>query len=715
MTEKEELLNAKIPGEETGIEIKRSFCDICTPGMHCGMNVYVKNGQVLKVEGTPGYPTNNGKLCVKGASNRQYLYRKNRLQTPLRRVGARGEGAFEPVSWEEAYRIIAERLNSIKAEDGPESVAWYTGYTKWFRPWLHRMAYSFGSLNYGTESSVCNTASVMSWRAIAGRQFRPDLVRNSDLFIGWGCNTTIGGTYTQARGLMALRERGGKVVIIDPRNTPTNQKLADIHLKIHPGTDGALAWGLACAMLENNWYDEKFVEQYVHGFEQYKSYAEQFTVAKAASITGIPEKQIYEVAELYGKAKNVSTYIPSAAITHHINGFNSARAIISLQVITGQVDKAGSEVPIYPDLVYADSGFRTMQGEFIESVRPKNSKPPIGQGKFPLWDALVDEFQATDLARQIKEGTPYPVKALMAFGMNHRMFPQPDAVLEALNHLDFLVATDIVMTETCRFADIVLPVCTSMERSELKAYSGGFLTCTEPCILPLYESKPDTQILCELAQYLDMNDELMASGYEETMKYLISNLSVSLDELRTAELPLRMKEFCPYKPGTLRAAGFETPTGKLELWSEAVAKAAESNPTLNPLPVWEEGFDNAPAEEFPMTLIGGARLPNALHTRLHDLSWTRSLRKVASADIHPQDAKRLGLEEGDRVKIVSSQGEIEVGVHLTAAGSPGDVYMYHGYPEADVNDLIPAGHLDPYTGFPGYNQVRCALKKVGAK
>ena len=126
MTELEKKIRAKIPGPDTGIEIRHSICDICTPGAHCGLDVYVKDSKILKVEGTKGFPGSNGKLCTKGASNRQYVYRKNRLKYPMRRTGPRGSGQFERITWEEAYTEIAARLNAIKAEYGPESVAWYT-------------------------------------------------------------------------------------------------------------------------------------------------------------------------------------------------------------------------------------------------------------------------------------------------------------------------------------------------------------------------------------------------------------------------------------------------------------------------------------------------------------------------------------------------------------------------------------------------------------
>ena len=714
MTEKERLIKGKIPGSQSGIEVRHTLCDICT-GIHCGLDAYVKDGKVIKVEGTEGYPGSNGKLCTKGASNRQYLYRRNRIKTPLRRIGKRGEGRFEEITWDEAYREIAERLNGLKRQYGAECVAWYTGYSKWYRAWLHRLTHSFGSLNYGAESSVCHTATIMAWQAVAGRFFYSDISNNSDLFIGWACNTMVN-SYQEARALIDFKKRGGRVVIIDSRDTPTSQKLADIHLKIHPGTDGALAWGIAHLLIENNWYDAGFVRDYVHGFDEYRQYAKQFTPEKTAGITGITVPQLEEVARLYGAAERVSTYIPSAAIAHNINGFNTLRAIISLQAVTGNIDREGGELPTFPSLCYASTGFPTMQDEFVDSKRPKTCRPKIAAGKFPVWDALTDEFQIADLPRQIHEGTPYPVKAVVAFGMNHRMVPQPGRFLAAMDELDFFVATDVIMTESCRHADIVLPACTSMERKELKGYGGGYLTCTQQCVRPLYQSKPDTEIMCELSRYLGLDDPLMAAGYEETMRYFISNLSVSLEELEQAALPLKMKEYTPYKPGSFLKKGFETPSGKIELWSELIADVNGGREELNPLPVWTSGSENLQDGKFPLTVMIGSRLPHVIHSRIHEeMSWPRSFRKYPMADIHPDDAARRDIKEGDWIYLSSPAGKIRVKAHITAAGLQGDVYMFHGYSEADANELVPAERLDPYTGFPGFKQVCCEIQKAGGK
>ena len=423
MTELEKKIRSKIPGPDTGIEIRHSICDICTPGAHCGLDVYVKDGEILKVEGTKGFPGSNGKLCAKGACNRQYVYRENRLKYPIRRTGPRGSGQFERITWEEAYTEIAARLNAIKAEYGPESVAWYTGYSKWYRPWLHRMAHSFGSLNYGTESSSCHCATEMAWKTVAGRECRPDLA-NAKVYIGWGCNTMVS-SYTKAQGLCAFRERGGKVIIIDPRVTPTSEKLADIHLRLRPGADGALALGMASLIISNHWYDAEYVKKFVHGFAEFAAYVKQFTPERTSALTGVPTEQLRAATELYARNCPASIYTPAATITHHTNGYNNMRAILSLQVLLGQIDRVGGQIPSHTSYVYADCGFDTMEDHFVYDVKPQNCKPKIGAERFPVWNALIPEFQAMDMARQIREGTPYSLKALMAFGMNNRMFPQP--------------------------------------------------------------------------------------------------------------------------------------------------------------------------------------------------------------------------------------------------------------------------------------------------
>ena len=276
----------KIPGAESGIEIRHSVCDICTPRMHCGLDVYVKDGKVINVEGTPDHPQNKGKLCTKGLGSRQYLYREDRILTPLRRVGERGEGRFEPISWDEAIDTIAEKLLSAREEYGAHRGAFYSGYSKWYRFMFRRFAGDYGSQNYGTESSSCFTSGLMAWQLTSGYAMRADLGK-TNLFIGWGANSYFS-RYPMIGSMENGKKRGMKILIIDPRITPTTRRLADLHLRPHLGTDGALALAIAHVLIENDWIDRAYIDRYVHGFEEYAAYVREFTPEKGEELTGVP-------------------------------------------------------------------------------------------------------------------------------------------------------------------------------------------------------------------------------------------------------------------------------------------------------------------------------------------------------------------------------------------------------------------------------------------
>lgn len=229
MDNREQLTKCKIACAETGIEIHHTLCAICSPSYNCGVNAYVKNGKLLKVEGTDEHPRNHGILCTKGQSNRQFIYRKDRLTTPLRRTGERGEGKFEPITWDEAYAEITEKLTAIKNESGADSVVFFGGYNKWYRPWLRRFAHSFGSMNYGTESSSCMTSQWIAWKSGAGMTMSPDF-GSADLILGWAFNPYYSG-HLLAEKLNRFKAAGKKFIIVDPRITPAVEKLADIHLR----------------------------------------------------------------------------------------------------------------------------------------------------------------------------------------------------------------------------------------------------------------------------------------------------------------------------------------------------------------------------------------------------------------------------------------------------------------------------------------------------
>ena len=704
MATPEENLRAKIPGTDTGITKRNSVCDICAPGPHCGITGYVKDGKLIKVEGTREHPTNRGLLCPKGLATRQYVYRKDRVLTPLRRVGARGEGKFEPITWEEAWGEIVPRLQAVKARYGPSSVAFYSGYNKWYRPFLQRLCYSFGSVNYGTESSSCFTSTIMSWRLATGADFAaPDLGR-AGIFLGW-CYNAYYAQYLMAGGVERARQRGMKVIIVDPRITPAVEKQCDLHLRIKPGTDCALALGLARELIVNDWVDHDYIAQNVYGYEAYRDYVMDFTPQRVERLTDVPAQQLRLAARMIHENMPLAINQSGAAMVHHTNGMQTHRAIMALSALMGTYDRPGGMIPAPLTYAHSMAGFETLDHAFPLEKYPKNAPRPVGAQRFPLWDKVIGEMQGNDLARQIREGTPYPVKALWAHGMNFRMFNGDLELEEALKQLDFFVDIDLFLTDSAKLADIVLPCCSSLERGEFKVFGGGFGQYTQPVIAPLGQSRPDDEIIVELANRLELEDDLLRSGSENCVRYMLRNTPIDLDFLKAhSQLPQKLEGVEKIPVGH---HGFGTPTGKFELWSTVI----EPFEGLDPLPTWRDSIDGADPQTYPFRLVAGARLPHALHSRLHDVPWLRSLRPEPTADLNDQDARRLGISPGDTIRLATEVGAITVKANPTRTVKPGTVFMYHGYREADVNSIIPPGHNDPYSGFPGYRSVRCSVQR----
>lgn len=699
------LIKAKIPCKETGIEIKKTLCDICSPGIHCGIDAYVKDGKVIKIEGTKEHPMNRGLLCTKGLCNREYMYREDRIKTPLKRIGKRGEGKFKPISWEEAYSEIGGKLNKIKDEYGAKHVAFFTGYGKWYRPFLQRFASSFGSPNYGTESSSCSTSAQMAGNVATGRNFTMQDMENANTYLGWGFNPYYS-KFLNSVNLSKLKEKGLKFIIVDPRITPTTQKIADLHLRVKPGTDGVLALGMANLFIEKDLIDKEYIEKHVHGFDEYKEYVKLFDLDTVNKITGVSKDDIVKAVEMLSKGPfciNES----AAPVVHHQNGFQNYRAMMSLSAITGNYDKIGGNIPKQDYFAGKVGGFQTLEKEFVKEVLPKNINERIGGERFPLWNEMVNQFQAMDLTRQIEEKTPYEIKALFCHGINARMFPNSGRLFNALNTVDFFVNIDLFMTDASKYADILLPACTSFEREECKSYPGGYITYTKKVIDTLYDSKSDVEILSELANVMDIEDDFLKAGYEASIRHMFKGTCVDVDELKESDLPLKCKDFKSYEVGSYTMEGYDTSTSKFELKSTIIEKYKDFG--LDALPTYKEFNDDI--DEYNYLLTSGARIPNALHSRLHDVKLSRILKNEASCDISSLDAKDLGIKNGDYIKITTKIGSLNVKVNVTDRVLYKNIHMYHGYREVDVNSII-CDNFDPYSGFPAYRSCKCKIEKV---
>jgi anaerobic selenocysteine-containing dehydrogenase len=408
----------------------------------------------------------------------------------------------------------------------------------------------------------------------------------------------------------------------------------------------------------------------------------------------------------------------------------NSRAVFALIGLTGNFDVAGGNKPARPSwLEIAGAGFVTRQHEF-ELPRSWDDLPPrVGAGRFPVWAELVDQAQAMDLPRQIRTGDPYPLRALVAFGLNHRMFPGPDKFLEAIQQLDFICDVDLFATDASRYADIVLPACSSVERSEVRCYPEKYVTLTEPAIAPLGEARSDTDIVFDLARRLGLDDPLLnpaldgaadpAATFASAVDWIFEPSGMTMAELakHPGGMPVRDPLATPDRQYLER--GFPTPSGKMELVSSVLERlgpqiGADALPTWRP-PGQSAASAPEPARDYPFILNSGSRLPMFIHSRTYRLSWTRGLRPRPAADINPVDARALGVAQDEEIDLTSPSGSIRVLANLTELAQPGVVHMYHGHPEADVNLLLDPDELDPISGFPAYRSALCRIDKVRAE
>jgi len=702
------LRNEKSSGPSAGIEVRPTICSICNPGSHCGVDAYVKNGRIIKVKGS--VETHNaGTLCVKGAAGRQYVYHPDRLTTPLIRAGERGEGRFEPVSWKEALDLVSRRLTAIKAETGPESVFFYAGYPKWMRPFLKRLAHSFGSPNYASESSTCHTAVKLAAILNYGEDASPQVERAKCLLV-WSRNPFYSNP-PRSKAILAARKKGVKIIEVGPLITPLTRH-ADIHLRIRPGTSGALALSMAHVIIEEDLLDRDFINRWTLGFDAYRKLTRGFGPDVAQKITGVPAELIVRAARLFAGSKPAAIMSGASPTVHHTNGLQNQRAINALIGLTGNFDIPGGNHAFPSDYLYIANGVKTREERFKQSRPWGEMAPRVGQDQHPVWCRFIPEAHAMMLPFQIRSQKPYPIRAMLAFGLNYRMWPGSDFAMESFKKLDFLVDVDLFMTDTAKLADVVLPACSSYERSELKFYPEKRIRWTRPAIKPLGRSRSDADIIFDLAETLAPDDDLLRQGYEASVDWILEPSGFKLADLKKYPHGLTVADVSipPYRK--YEKAGFKTPSGKMEFTSLVLAEHG-----LDSLPVYREPklspvSTPEKAKDFPLILTTGARLPFFIHSRMFRIPRLLGFQPDPMVDINPLDARERGLNQGDWALLSTDRGAVRVRANLTETVLPGVVSMYHGRPEADVNLLIDPDDRDPISGFPAFKSLLCEVKKA---
>lgn len=698
----EELLKARIPGEETGIEVKTGICGFC--GGKCFVDVYCKDGKVVKIEGNNTMPGANGRICVKGAAMKQALYNPKRLLYPMKRVGERGEGKFERISWDEAFTTIADKLNESKAKYGADSTLFYVGHPKWFRYQLTQLANEHGSCNVGSESSTCAYAIMLATQCNFGpgmRMMMPDM-RRCKVLVAWAANSLHTNPIMQTNNLLKNRERGMKLIVVDPRCTPTTE-MADIHLRPLPGTDGALALGIARVIISENLQNQEYIDKYTEGYEAYKEYVMQFTPEVVEELTGVPKEDMIAAAHMMAENAPFPIMTTASPLVHNINGVQNVRAIQLLMALTGSFGVPGGVMAPGP-------GRAVMKDTFAGApLRRVHEELDLSHEEFPAWAKInFHEIQIIRLADYIERGD---LKTVLSFGMNHHMWPRVDRVEEALKKLDFFVSTDIYMTDTCKYADIVLPVQPSLERDQVDMVGLDTLYYQEHVVEPAGEALSDMEVLIGIADKLGLHigGETPFHSYEDFMNRLISSTGVTLEELKAA--PNHMVKATKIMPGKTaeQIMQLKTPSGKIEFVSSALVSCNKEH--HNGLPIYRDYRKELPLDEYPLILSTGSRKPQLFHSRTYRMPWLADLEKYPMVEIHPCDAEKYGLKEGDLVTLTTPVGSMDFVLCENAGTLKGTVNIYHGAGDKDINYIMDDNYLDPISGFPGFKSYCCRLEK----
>ena len=650
------------------------------PGCHlgCGVLMYTdKDGKLVKVEGDPENPMTEGRLCVRCLDMPEIVNHKDRLTYPMKRARAdRGKNKWERVSWDEAYDIVEREFNAIKDRYGAESVVFIHGTGRDIAPWQSRLCWSFGSPNYGNvlSGNACYLPRVAGMAATTGSFWIADVAQHfpdrfdhegwtmPEVMFVWGNNPLIANSDGFfGHWVIDLMKRGMKTVVIDPRVTFLAAK-ADLHLPIRPGTDAALALGMLNVIINEEIYDKEFVDCWCYGFDELKERVQEYPAGRVAEITWIPEDKIVRAARMLAAAKP-ATLQWGLAIDMTREAIPAGQAIAALFQITGNIDCPGGLVP--PAEIMAYSG-----GWGRDLLPPEQEPKRLGLDRYRLLQMGFKQSSPDVLIETMETGVPYEIHGAHFQTTNGIacMGADPHRVYNAFNKCDFIVSVDLFMTPTIMaLADVVLPAATFAERNGIRVGDGPQRGEVINKVTQIGECKSDMQINLELGKRF--NPEAWPwEKPEEMFTELLKPTGYSWEELRE-EAPVYLPvEYYKYKTGKMRndgQPGFQTATGRIELWS-TFYNAAE----LDPLPYFEEpdpGPGSTPElfEQYPLVLTTGARNWSYFHSEHRQIERLRRMHPDPIVQVHPDKLAELGMEDGEWVWIENQNGRAKIRIEST--------------------------------------------------
>jgi anaerobic dimethyl sulfoxide reductase subunit A len=688
-------------------EIHASAC-----ASHCGgtclMKVHVKNGMVTRIE-TDDEEEPQLRCCLRGRAYRQRIYAPDRIQYPLRRVGPRGKGEFERISWDEALDLVVKEMKRVKETYGPSAILLKTGggdltFVHGMGTIMERLLNLFGGFTgtWGSNSWEAATfASVVTYGTIAVANTRDDLL-NSHMILMWGWNPseTIQSTNTTFY-LAQAKEKGCKIVSVDPRYSDTTAVFADAWIPIRPSTDAAMLIAMAYVMVREHLHDQAFLDRYTIGFEKYKDYllGNEDQVAKtpawAEEITGVPADTIARLAREYATIKPAA-FIGGIAPGRTAMGEQYHRAAMTLAAMTGNVGIYGGECGArclgdqYPFHTYP-----FQLGPFMQvgdnKVDAEASTLGIALQRYLIGGKPVPRSSArlhiSHLADAILHGKAggYPADYKFFYVMNNNpvnQLPYAKKWIQALNKLEFMVVQEQFITATARFADIIFPVGTFLEKNDMIA-SGAtpFYGFVKKVIEPMGETKSQLEIGMALAERLGLYNFNVKSDEEWVREIAQGTVIPDYEEFKKKGV-YRIKLAEPYVAFQKQVADpehhpFPTASGKIEIYSQELA--AMNDPLLPAIPKYMdpwEGPRDPLYKKYPLQLIT-THFKRRAHSQFETIPWLRELQPQALM-ISVADAQRRGVTDGDMVRVFNDRGEVIVSARVTERILPGVVDLPQG-------------------------------------
>ena len=687
----------------------------------CQVLVHLDGDRVVKVTGDPDSPTSRGYLCPKGAASPELLYHPDRVTHPLRRRGKRGENSWERVSWDEALDEMAEKLGSIKSESGPEYFAMMQGTGRPYTGFTTRFANAFGTPNFTGVAHLCYFPRWLASLYTTGQLPVCDLYGFGGQYpacvVIWGCNIThtcasdgmCGGTVDRA-----LR-KADKVIVVDPRRIGPAET-ADHWLQLRPGTDGALALAMINTIIGEDLVDHDFVEEYTAGYDSLAEHVRPFTPEWAETVTRVGAGDIRATARTYATTKPACIQWGNALDMSACN-FQTARSLLILRAITGNIDRPGSDVFwVPPDGVRQRSLYMNLEVPGLQFLSDEKRGRALDGGKYPLCPIV----HPPAFWRSIVSGEPYRLRAMWIVGSNPLLTMTHSLEVEkALRLLEFTVVSDFFLTPTAQLADLVLPAATWLEQDDVVNLHKIWCVLARKKVARAGEARDDREVIIEMAGRLGLREAFPWKSFREYLDWVLEDTGISFDDFCEKGIITGEMRYEKY-----RTQGFNTASGKLEIHSSALEDMG-----VSPLPVYREpplSPVSAPdaALEYPLILTTGAKIKWFFHSEGRQM---RSLRRASPdplVEINPVTAKSLGISDGDRVWIETPEARVVMRAKLFggiaqdvvsaqhAWWSPEEDPPEYGWKKSSVNLLFGDAAYDPDTGSESLRSSLCRVYPV---